>query len=356
METRTISLAPTRKQLATTLIMGANEVVRRAQQIADIDAGSDERENRLQLRAVRAERERDVGVRERDSALREGDQLALALRKVEGERDSALRDGDRLTLQLKKAERERDEALQAANQEKERRRVAERRLEATSKELEATSKELETVKRNPQHVPVPDVDELARQTAMVTLLETSLISRAAEALRRRATKKALVGVAAREQVFRAVTSGQQQFCRCFQVAQETLTTSTPLPDISTVPGLEAQVKRVLRALAVSQSVSLDSGTAGEYEVVEEVDWDLVERALRAGMSNPADYRVLEDSLCVDAHLTAQSRVAAGWRIAQDLPLALSQVVTAPPVARIETVTTEPATGSSKDACPPADAQ
>eukprot|EP00920_Eleutheroschizon_duboscqi_P013557 GHVT01031856.1.p1 GENE.GHVT01031856.1~~GHVT01031856.1.p1 ORF type:complete len:366 (+),score=37.85 GHVT01031856.1:51-1100(+) len=349
METRTISLAPTRKQLATTLIMGANEVVRRAQQIADMDAGSDERENRMQQRVVRAERERDVGVRERDTALREGDRLALTIKKVEGERDLALREGDQLTLQLKKAERERDEALQAATREKERRRVVERRLETASKELE-------TMKRTTQHVPVPEVDELAQQTAMVTLLETSLISRAAEALRRRATKKALVGVAAREQVFRAVTSGQQQFCRCFQVAQETLTTSTPLPDISTVPGLEAQVKRVLRALAVSQSVSLDSGTAGEYEVVEEVDWDLVERALRAGMSNPADYRVLEDSLCVDAHLTAQSRVAAGWRIAQDLPLALSQVVTAPPVARIETVTTEPATGSSKDACPPADAQ
>eukprot|EP00918_Siedleckia_nematoides_P069137 GHVU01150750.1.p1 GENE.GHVU01150750.1~~GHVU01150750.1.p1 ORF type:complete len:221 (-),score=25.04 GHVU01150750.1:167-748(-) len=193
---------------------------------------------------------------------------------------------------------------------------------------------------------------------MESLLESSLISRAAEALRRRAVMKALIGVAAREKVFRAVSSHQQQSCRCFVVAQDTLTTTgTPLPDASAVPGIEAQVDRVLRSLAVGQSVSLDSGTAGEFEVIEAADRSLVQSALRTGMSNPADYRVLEDSLCVDAQLTAQTRVRTGWLTAQRLPLQLTPMETAtPPVGRIETVTTEPVAGSSTDSCPPADQQ
>eukprot|EP00918_Siedleckia_nematoides_P069129 GHVU01150741.1.p1 GENE.GHVU01150741.1~~GHVU01150741.1.p1 ORF type:complete len:211 (-),score=16.62 GHVU01150741.1:9-587(-) len=192
---------------------------------------------------------------------------------------------------------------------------------------------------------------------MASLLENSLISRAAEALRRRTVMKALIGVAAREQVFRAVTSRQQQSCQCLVVAQATLTTGTPLPDVSAVPGIQVHVDRVLRSLAVGQSVNLDSGVVGEFEVIEAADRSLVQSALRTGMTNPADYRVLEDSLCVDAQLTAQTRVRAGWLSAQGLPLQLTPTVTAtPPVARIETVTTEPAAGSSKDSCPPVDKQ
>eukprot|EP00918_Siedleckia_nematoides_P069139 GHVU01150753.1.p1 GENE.GHVU01150753.1~~GHVU01150753.1.p1 ORF type:complete len:207 (-),score=23.11 GHVU01150753.1:159-725(-) len=188
---------------------------------------------------------------------------------------------------------------------------------------------------------------------MASLLENSLISRAAEALRRRTVMKALVGVAAREKVFRAVTFNQQQFCWCFTVAQDTFTTGTPLPDASAVSGVEAQVARVLRSLAVGQYVSLDSGTAGEFEVIEEADRELVQSALRTGMGNPADYRVLEDSLCVDAQLTAQTRVTTGWLIAQRLT---PTTTTTPPVGRVETVTTEPVAGSSKDSRPPVDQQ
>eukprot|EP00918_Siedleckia_nematoides_P006964 GHVU01015106.1.p1 GENE.GHVU01015106.1~~GHVU01015106.1.p1 ORF type:complete len:215 (+),score=20.00 GHVU01015106.1:69-647(+) len=192
---------------------------------------------------------------------------------------------------------------------------------------------------------------------MVALVESCLISRAAEALRRREVTRTLIGVAAREQVYRAVTSQQQQACRCFAVTQDTLAAGTSLPDASTYPEIQVHVDRILKSLTVCQAVNLDISPLGDYEIDEAGDRSLVQSALQTGMGNPAAYRVVEDSLCVDAQITAQTRVQTGWLSAQQLPLPMASMTTAtPPVAREEVVTSEPVAGSSKDSRSPADQQ
>eukprot|EP00918_Siedleckia_nematoides_P006966 GHVU01015108.1.p1 GENE.GHVU01015108.1~~GHVU01015108.1.p1 ORF type:complete len:324 (-),score=50.35 GHVU01015108.1:125-988(-) len=287
-----------------------------------MDTQSEQREQHLQTRTARAEKERD-------EALRESDRMGLLIKKQERERGQL--------------ERERDQALQEAKQEREKH--------------EATLKELAELRRSHQRPAIGDSGVQAGKVAMVSLVEGCLISRAAEALRRREVTKTLVGIATREQVYQAVTSQQQQNCRCFDATQATLTVGTPLPDISTHPELQVHVGRMLKSLTVRQPVNLDNGPLGDFEIDEAADRSLVKDALRTGMSNPAAFRVLEDSLCVDAQMTAQTRVLTGWLSAQQLPLPEASMMTAtPPVARVEVVTTAPAAGSSKDSRPPADQQ
>eukprot|EP00918_Siedleckia_nematoides_P029280 GHVU01063144.1.p1 GENE.GHVU01063144.1~~GHVU01063144.1.p1 ORF type:complete len:885 (-),score=122.23 GHVU01063144.1:525-3179(-) len=323
----TVSKAPTRKQLAQVLMMGANEVVRRARQMAELDTAGEEREAHLQLRAARAEREKDA---------------------VSQARDEALREMDRMTLDLRRVERERDEALQEVIREREMLHAAREEVKRERGMAEAARSELAEARRNPLRVSVPDAEVTAGQAAVASILETCLISRAAEALRRRATRKVLVAVAAREHVFRTVTSSNQQSCQCFQLSDQTCNVGGTLPEAADVPGIGAQVARVLNGFSVGQPVSLDSGSEGQFEASETADLELVQSALRNGMGNPADYRVLEDSLCVDARRTAVTRVATGWRVAQ---LLLTQ--RAAPAATPET---EPVAGGSQDPPPPPAAQ
>eukprot|EP00918_Siedleckia_nematoides_P012683 GHVU01027762.1.p1 GENE.GHVU01027762.1~~GHVU01027762.1.p1 ORF type:complete len:334 (-),score=58.14 GHVU01027762.1:8-862(-) len=278
-----------------------------------MDTAGEERKAHLQLRAARAEREKDA---------------------VSQARDEALREMDRMTLDLRRVERERDEVLQEVIREREKSHAA----------REEAKRELAEARQSPLRVSVPSAEVTAGQAAVASILETCLISRAAEALRRRATRKVLVAVAARETVFRTVTSSSQQSCQCFQLSDQTCNVGGTLPEAADVPGIGAQVARVLNGFSVGQPISLDSGSEGQFEVSETADLELVRSALQNGMGNPADYRVLEDSLCIDARKTAVTKVSTGWRVAQ--------LFLAPQAAPAATPETGPVAGGSQDLPPP----
>eukprot|EP00920_Eleutheroschizon_duboscqi_P005190 GHVT01011958.1.p1 GENE.GHVT01011958.1~~GHVT01011958.1.p1 ORF type:complete len:352 (-),score=37.60 GHVT01011958.1:649-1704(-) len=305
-EVRTVAIAPTRGQLATDMISGMEQAYKRARQMAELDSRSEEREQHLQSRTALAEKERDGAFQARDGALREADGLRLTVLKLA---------------------RERDEALQEA-----------RRSKAELIELQQT----------PRRPLSDDVGILAGREAMTTLVKAGLISRGAEALRRRETTKALIGTAARERVYQAVTKAQMTTCRCYTMAQDTLDAGN-LTDSSQQPEVQVHVEKVLRHLGVCQAVNLDVGPLADFELHETEDRDLVEKAIETGMANPATYRVVEDSLCLDARKTAQSLVKTCWLASQTLALSTAALTThAPPVGRIETVSTVPVAGGSQD--------
>eukprot|EP00920_Eleutheroschizon_duboscqi_P005201 GHVT01011973.1.p1 GENE.GHVT01011973.1~~GHVT01011973.1.p1 ORF type:complete len:238 (-),score=25.82 GHVT01011973.1:39-752(-) len=236
---------------------------------------------------------------------------------------------------VRKLERERDEALQEVRRGKD---------------------ELAELQKNPRRPLMADVGVLAGKEAMTSLVENGLISHGAEALRRREATKALIGTAAREQVYQAVTKAQLPTCQCYTIVKSTLDASN-LSDASQQPEVQVHVEKVLRHLGVSQAVNLDVGPLADFELHEAGDKD-VRWAIETGMANPATYRVIEDSMCVDARKTAQSLVQTGWLSSQTLSLSTAAMTThTPPVGRIETVSTAPVAGGSQDTPrPPAEQQ
>eukprot|EP00920_Eleutheroschizon_duboscqi_P005189 GHVT01011957.1.p1 GENE.GHVT01011957.1~~GHVT01011957.1.p1 ORF type:complete len:297 (-),score=34.81 GHVT01011957.1:39-929(-) len=296
------------------MILGMEQAFKRAKQMVNLDSRSEEREQHLQSRTALAERERDGAFHARDGALREADGLRLMVRKLE---------------------RERDEALQEVRRGKD---------------------ELAELQKNPRRPLMADVGVLAGKEAMTSLVENGLISHGAEALRRREATKALIGTAAREQVYQAVTKAQLPTCQCYTIVKSTLDASN-LSDASQQPEVQVHVEKVLRHLGVSQAVNLDVGPLADFELHEAGDKD-VRWAIETGMANPATYRVIEDSMCVDARKTAQSLVQTGWLSSQTLSLSTAAMTThTPPVGRIETVSTAPVAGGSQDTPrPPAEQQ
>ena len=150
--------------------------------------------------------------------------------------------------------------------------------------------------------PIPE----ATRSGMVEVLRTATINRAAEALRRKAGDRLLIGVATREQVFRQTTERNASRCDCHATAQEVLNTRDPLPEAASNPRLTLAITKALRSLSVGQTVRLDGHEIGHYDFRDEDDEALVRAALDEGRNNPAAYQVLEDSLCIDARQTAET--------------------------------------------------
>ena len=150
--------------------------------------------------------------------------------------------------------------------------------------------------------PIPE----ATRSGMVEVLRTATINRAAEALRRKAGDRLLIGVATREQVFRQTTERNASRCDCHATALEVLSTRDPLPEAASNPRLTLAVTKALRSLSVGQTVRLDGHEIGQYDFRDEDDEALVRAALDEGRNNPATYQVLEDSLCIDARQTAET--------------------------------------------------
>ena len=146
----------------------------------------------------------------------------------------------------------------------------------------------------------------AMRSGLVEILRTATINRAAEALRRKAGDKLLLGIAIREQVFRETVKQNAGRCDCHVKAQEKLNTRDPLPETAGNQKLATAVTKALRSLSVGQTVRLDGREIGEYDFRDEDDEALVRVALDEGRNNPATYQVLEDSLCIDARQTAET--------------------------------------------------
>eukprot|EP00918_Siedleckia_nematoides_P043436 GHVU01094915.1.p1 GENE.GHVU01094915.1~~GHVU01094915.1.p1 ORF type:complete len:194 (+),score=16.23 GHVU01094915.1:314-895(+) len=183
---------------------------------------------------------------------------------------------------------------------------------------------------------------------MVGLVETSMIGRAAEALRRRETGKLLIGVAASDQIYRSTTSQNQESCQFHATAQAALAAGTALPGISSNKALRTTVEKVLQSLSVRQAVNLDTYQLGEFEHNEEDDREMVNQAIRTGIQNPATYKILYDSLCLDPRQTAETRVQNSWPSTSTSPEQMGfrtapVIVHTPPVGQEVTVThsTEP---------------
>eukprot|EP00920_Eleutheroschizon_duboscqi_P018547 GHVT01044104.1.p2 GENE.GHVT01044104.1~~GHVT01044104.1.p2 ORF type:complete len:277 (+),score=17.05 GHVT01044104.1:1606-2436(+) len=214
---------------------------------------------------------------------------------------------------------------------------------AISQELmEKAQRELrELQKQVAENRPDPEVVG-ARRKAVVGLVERTMVGRAAEALRRRETGKLLIGVAASEQVFRSTTFRNRETCQCHSTAQAALKAGTALPETASNKTLEATVKKVLKSMSVRQPVNLDSYLLDSYDFHDEEDCVLVEQAIRNGVQNTATYRILENSLCLDPHQTAESQVqdSCPSLVIDSSQLSLQgvlDIVATPPIAAEEVV-------------------
>eukprot|EP00919_Chromeraceae_sp_WS-2016_P076489 GHVR01180726.1.p1 GENE.GHVR01180726.1~~GHVR01180726.1.p1 ORF type:complete len:193 (-),score=23.57 GHVR01180726.1:464-1042(-) len=173
---------------------------------------------------------------------------------------------------------------------------------------------------------------------MVGLVERTTVGRTAEALRRRNTGKLLIGVAASDQIFRSTTLRNKKTCQCHETAQAALAAGTALPETSSNRTLKATVEKVLKSMSVRQPVNLDSYLLGDYVFHDEEDRELVDQAIQEGTRNPATYKILENSLCLDPHQTAESQVQDSCPFltaTEDSQLSLqdvSDIVVTPPIA------------------------
>ena len=203
---------------------------------------------------------------------------------------------DNLRLRQSTIEEERDEARQ--------------RLEAAVT-LPDMNEALMAVGSPASDTPDRAVTEVARG-AISDLVETAMVGRAAEALRRHRSERLLIGVAASDRAFRTITIRNQGTCTCYQTALIDLATKPPLPTTEGHPILQGVVNRVLRSAKVKQPVDLDRQKIGDYTFDDVADSTLVHEAIRTSQDNPVDYDILEGCLCVDPHASARSRVRLDW--------------------------------------------
>lgn len=156
-----------------------------------------------------------------------------------------------------------------------------------------------------------------------------------------------MGVAASDQAFRLTTLQSRSSCRYYDRSVAALTTGTPLPAASDNRALGTTVDRVLRSLGVGQPVSLDSHCIEEYGFDDGDDRLLVDGARRTGRGNAVTHRILEGSLCLDPHVTAESQVRRNWPfVTPDTAQHGLQIVAAPPVGLEVEIDDDSATGQS----------
>eukprot|EP00918_Siedleckia_nematoides_P091558 GHVU01201122.1.p1 GENE.GHVU01201122.1~~GHVU01201122.1.p1 ORF type:complete len:294 (+),score=39.20 GHVU01201122.1:88-882(+) len=256
---------------------------------------------------------------EADKAIADTEKHAAVRDRGEAElaRDAAVRDRGEAELMRDIAVRERDEAVG----------------QSTVRGAVPTGVEMES-----------------SRAALIQVVETAVVGRTAEALRRRATEELLIGVATCEQAFRSVTQQNRAVCRCFERSTAAVTPASTLPTASDNRALASTVVEVLRSLSMGQPLSLDSYRIAEYWFDEGDDRNLVDGARRVGRGNAATYRILEGSLAIDPHATAVTHVNRNWPlqipgvvVVTDAAAAQSsprqQFVPTPPIGQEEVVET-----------------
>ena len=174
---------------------------------------------------------------------------------------------------------------------------------------------------------VPTRDVRGKATS---LLETAIIGRAAEALRRQKTDGSLIKVAAREEVYRRTTQKHSTNCNCYLVTKATLDAGVLATDTTSDPRLTSAVTRVLKATDVGQLVDLNSHQISNYDFNDEEDLELIQEARWDERNNIASYQILMDSLCVDSRQTAEAKI--NGLLAEEM-----MIVATPPVAAEEIV-------------------
>ena len=148
--------------------------------------------------------------------------------------------------------------------------------------------------------------------AISELVETAMIGRAAEALRRHSSEQLLIGVAVSDQAFRTVTFENQRTCACYRTALSYLATEPPLPTTEENRTLQTVVDRVLRTARVTRSVDLRRQRVSDYVFDDRVDSVLVQEAIKTSQDNPVAYDILEGCWCLEPRVTARSRVRSKW--------------------------------------------
>eukprot|EP00918_Siedleckia_nematoides_P103337 GHVU01225552.1.p1 GENE.GHVU01225552.1~~GHVU01225552.1.p1 ORF type:complete len:291 (+),score=27.55 GHVU01225552.1:506-1378(+) len=176
------------------------------------------------------------------------------------------------------------------------------------------------------------------------LVESAIITRTAEALRRRATERLLIGVAASEQVHRSTALRNAETCHCYATSQAALAAGTTLPGTTSNLKLVTTVERVLQSMSVRQPVDLDSYSIEEYDFRDKEDRTLVGKAIADGKDNTATYQILVNSLCLDPRQTAEARIKDNCpflldnKSAQPATLDTAVIVSTPSVAREVVIT------------------
>ena len=263
--------------------------------------------------------------------------LRDALRHAEDVVVSDLRDED--TIARLKTQVQEGEA---------RARALEGERDAARAERDAAMRELAELRtRVARPVPIPVTAESSR-AALVNVVEAAVTGRAAEALRRRATEELLMGVAAREQAYRANCEQNQASCSCYQRTAVDVASTPPLPAVADTSVLRSTVDVVLKSLSVGQPVNLDSHHIADYYFSDAADRELVNQARQTGRQNAATYRILESGLALNPRATAEAQVRRNWpfptstRVPAIMPAVAQRTLVTmatPPVALEETVTT-----------------
>ena len=180
-------------------------------------------------------------------------------------------------------------------------------------------KELEELREaRLQLKPDPVIAESSR-IIVRNLVETAIVGRTAEALRRRETGRLLLGVASSDRIYRTTTYANRETCRCHIISQAALSAGNGLPETAGDAPLKQQVTEVVKSITVGQPVEIDEYLVGNYSFEDVEDRELVDKAIAAGKDDPATYRILTSGLCLNPRQTAERRTQEAWPFFRSSP-------------------------------------
>lgn len=148
----------------------------------------------------------------------------------------------------------------------------------------------------------------AERVAMRQLVENLVISKTAEALRRREAEKLTIGVTVYGAVLKGVISDPMRECTCHQDAEKALFTVTPLPRQEDSRDLHAAILQILDTMRVEGTVDLHDYSLVRYDQNEEEDRREVEKAQAEGRNNPSARQVLVTNACQYPQQTAERKI------------------------------------------------
>eukprot|EP00918_Siedleckia_nematoides_P070558 GHVU01154079.1.p1 GENE.GHVU01154079.1~~GHVU01154079.1.p1 ORF type:complete len:249 (+),score=37.62 GHVU01154079.1:82-747(+) len=140
------------------------------------------------------------------------------------------------------------------------------------------------------------------------MVKNLVVSKTAEALRRRAAEQLTLGVAVHGAVLNGVISDPARDCTCKEDAETALSTATPLPRQNDSPELNSAILQILDTMRVEGIVDLHDYPLARYNQTEMEDRQEVEKVQAEGRDNPSARQVLVINACLHPQQTAERRI------------------------------------------------
>eukprot|EP00918_Siedleckia_nematoides_P043999 GHVU01096180.1.p1 GENE.GHVU01096180.1~~GHVU01096180.1.p1 ORF type:complete len:242 (+),score=41.21 GHVU01096180.1:94-819(+) len=147
---------------------------------------------------------------------------------------------------------------------------------------------------------------LAELVAICKMVEGLVVSKTAEALRRRAAEHLTLGIAVRGAVMDGVAADEG--CACREIVKTTLSTVTPLPKQADSPELYAATLQIMDMMNVAGAVDLHDYPLARYNYTDQEDREEVDKAKAEGKQNPSARQVLVLCAGLAPHQTADRKI------------------------------------------------